>query len=59
MLNNSVSFLFMFMVFKLRSLFWAGESWRGSVWFHAQTGNQSRLLQEQGGAEKKDEENPL
>jgi len=49
----------MFMLFKLHSLFWAGESWRGSVWFHAQTGNQSRLIQEQGGAEEKDEENPL
>lgn len=49
----------LFVLFKLHSLFWAGESWRDSVWFHTQAGNQSRLLQEQRGAEEKDEENPL
>lgn len=59
LLVSLCSVLFLFVVFKLHPLFWAGESWRDSVWFHTQAGNQSRLLQEQRGAEEKDEEDPL
>lgn len=39
--------------------FWPGESWCGSIWLHSQTGDQSRLVQQQEGPEEADEENPL